>query len=62
MDFFSPWFCNNKDLSDVDTKFWVDMEEGLLQASLELYTEGLLTRSTMLDEYMLYRGDPPAEG
>ena len=59
---FQSLVLSNKDLSDVDTKFWVDMEEGLLQASLELYTEGLLTRSTMLDEYMLYRGDPPAEG
>lgn len=59
---FQSLVLSDKDLTDIDTRFWVDMEEDLMQASLELYTEGLLTRSTMLDEYMLYRGDPPAEG
>ncbi|MBD8079718.1 TetR/AcrR family transcriptional regulator [Cellulosimicrobium arenosum] len=29
--------------------------------ALELYTEGFLTTRRMLDEYLLYVGDPPAE-
>ncbi len=52
---------NDKDLSNVDTKFWVTMEEDLLQASLELYTNGLFTQRTIHEEYMLYRGDPPTQ-
>ena len=59
---FQSLVLSDKDLTDIDTRFWVDMEEDLMQASLELYTEGLLTQRTMLEEYMLYRGDPPTEG
>ncbi|MFT0846278.1 TetR family transcriptional regulator [Actinomycetaceae bacterium L2_0104] len=50
---------SGKDLSDLDAGFWIDMEHDMMRAALEIYTEGLLTEPTMLEEYLLYLGDPP---
>jgi AcrR family transcriptional regulator len=35
-------------------------EQGQILPSLELYTEGLLSDRRMLDDYLMYVGDPPA--
>ena len=54
---------SGKDLSDLDASFWIGMEHDMMQASLEMYTEGLLTEPTMLEEYLRYRdGQSEAEG
>ncbi|WP_435737720.1 TetR family transcriptional regulator [Cellulosimicrobium sp. PMB13] len=48
-----------EDLSDVSASMRRFFDELTLPA-LELYTEGFLTSRRMLDEYLLYVGDPPA--
>ncbi len=49
-----------EDLGDVSASMRRFFDELTLPA-LELYTEGFLTSRRMLDEYLLYVGDPPAE-
>ena len=52
---------SGKDLSELDAEFWIDMEHDMMQAALEVYTEGLLTEPTMLEEYLRLRENPPAD-
>lgn len=57
---FQAILLSGKSLDELDGAFWMKTEEEMIQASLEVYTEGLLTTSTMLDEYMRYRGTAPS--
>ncbi|MBD5786098.1 TetR family transcriptional regulator [Cellulosimicrobium terreum] len=48
---------DESDLATATRRYW----DSVALPSLELYTEGFLTNRRMLDEYLLYVGDPPEE-
>ncbi|MDF9876238.1 TetR/AcrR family transcriptional regulator [Cellulosimicrobium cellulans] len=50
-----------EDLSNL-TAFMRRFFDEITLPVLELYTEGFLTTRRMLDDYLLYVGDPPADG
>ncbi|WP_324651227.1 TetR/AcrR family transcriptional regulator [Georgenia sp. H159] len=47
------------ELGELDSTFWRRTFEEMMLPALEVYTEGLLSDRAMLDEYLLYVGDPP---
>lgn len=51
---------SGRDLGELDAEFWQQTLEEVMLPALELYTEGLLTGSTLLDEYLSYMSGPPA--
>lgn len=53
---------SGKDIGELDADFWKKTIHDIMLPALELYTEGLLTDRTLLDEYLLYMSDPPAAG
>ena len=58
---FQSVLMSGKKLSELDSAFWENSEREMIEASLELYTQGLLTDSTMLTEYMQAMSVPPQE-
>ncbi|ROR72741.1 TetR/AcrR family transcriptional regulator [Bogoriella caseilytica] len=50
---------SGKDLGELDADFWKQTTTEVMLPALELYTEGLLTDRTLLEEYLLYVSDPP---
>lgn len=49
----------DRDLPELDRDFWRRTMHGMALPALEIFTEGFLTDRAMLDEYLLYIGDPP---
>ncbi len=48
-----------KDVGELDSAFWHETFHAMMLPALEVYTEGLLTDRTLLDEYLRYLEDAP---
>ncbi len=50
---------SGKDVGELDSAFWNDTFRAMMLPALEVYTEGLLTDRTLLDEYLGYLEGAP---
>ncbi len=51
---------SGRDLGELDSQFWHQTFHSMMLPALEMYTEGLLTDRSMLDQYVSYLSEPQA--